>query len=158
VDTNPVIDMLGRHLRLAVIGGGPGSFIGAMHRTAARLDDRFEVVAGVLSSNPERSRAAATAIGIPADRANRNADELFVEEQVRPDGADVVAIMTPTDSHHRYAVSALRHGSDVICNKPVTNTLTEAREMLSTVEETDLVLRGERSPSRAAARRTRRKR
>lgn len=92
MDTNPVIDMLGRHLRLAVIGGGPGSFIGAMHRTAARLDDRFEVVAGVLSSNP------------------------------------------------------------------VTNTLAEAREMLATVEETDLVLRGERSPSRAAARRTRRKR
>lgn len=74
MDTNPVIDMVERHLRLAVIGGGPGSFIGAMHRTAARLDDRFEVVAGVLSSNPERSRAAATAIGIPADCAYRNAE------------------------------------------------------------------------------------
>ncbi|GAF99612.1 unnamed protein product, partial [marine sediment metagenome] len=69
MDTNPVIEMLGRRLRLAVIGGGPGSFIGAMHRTAARLDDRYEIVAGVLSTDPDRSRAAALAIGIEPDRA-----------------------------------------------------------------------------------------
>jgi predicted dehydrogenase len=139
VDTNPVIDMLGRRLRLAVIGGGPGSFIGAMHRAAARLDDRYELVAGVLSSDEERSRSSATAIGIPADRAYRSADELFTEEQKRPDGADVVAIMTPNDSHHRYAVRALRHGFDVICDKPVTNTLADARDVASTVAETGLV-------------------
>ena len=68
MDSNPVIDMLGRRLRLAVVGGGPGSFIGAMHRTAARLDDRYELVAGVLSSDAERSRTAAAGIGIAADR------------------------------------------------------------------------------------------
>ncbi len=139
MDTNPVIDMLGRRLRLAVIGGGPGSFIGAMHRTAARLDDRYELVAGALSSDTERSRSSALAIGIPADRAYRTADELFVGEQARPDGVDVVAIMTPNDSHHRYAVSALRHGFDVICDKPVTNTLADARDVVSTVEATGLV-------------------
>ena len=61
---NPVLAMLGRRLRLAVIGGGPGSFIGPVHRTAARLDDRFEIVAGVLSGDPERSRAAARDLGI----------------------------------------------------------------------------------------------
>jgi predicted dehydrogenase len=139
VDTNPVIDMLGRRLRLAVIGGGPGSFIGAMHRTAARLDDRYELVAGVLSSDEDRSRASATAIGLPAERAYPNADELFAGEQARLDGADVVAIMTPNDSHHRYAVGALRHGFDVICDKPVTNTLADARDVVATVTETGLV-------------------
>ncbi len=61
METNPVIELLGRRLRLAVVGGGPGSFIGAMHRAAARLDDRYELVAAVLSSDPERSRAAAAA-------------------------------------------------------------------------------------------------
>ena len=63
MDSNPIIELLGRRLRLAVIGGGPGSFIGAMHRTAARLDDRYEIVAGVLSSDPERSQAAGVALG-----------------------------------------------------------------------------------------------
>ena len=66
---NPTIARLGRRLRLGVVGGGPGSFIGAVHRTAARLDDHYEVVAGVLSGNPERSRAAARAIGIAEERA-----------------------------------------------------------------------------------------
>jgi predicted dehydrogenase len=139
MDSNPVIGMLGRRLRLAVIGGGPGSFIGAMHRTAARLDDRFELVAGVLSSDPERSRAAAIGIGIAADRSYGDAGALFDAERARPDGADVVAIMTPNDSHHGYILGALRHGFDVICDKPVTNTLAEAREVLAAVGETGLV-------------------
>jgi predicted dehydrogenase len=139
METNPVIDMLGRRLRLAVVGGGPGSFIGAMHRTAARLDDRYELVAGALSSDPERSHATATAIGIPADRAYADADELLTAESARPDGADVVAVMTPNDSHHRYAVGALRHGFDVICDKPVANTLADARDVVAVVEETGLV-------------------
>ena len=60
---NPVISTLGRRLRLAVIGGGPGSFIGAMHRQAARLDNRYELVAGVLSSNPERAKAGESKLG-----------------------------------------------------------------------------------------------
>ena len=74
---NPVISMLGRRLRLAVVGGGPGSFIGAMHRQAARLDDRYEIVAGVLSSDPERALRAATAIGIDPDRAYGAAIEML---------------------------------------------------------------------------------
>ena len=69
IDTNPVIGLLGRRLRLAVIGGGPGSFIGAMHRTAARLDDRYDLVAGALSSDPIRSREAGLALGLAEDRA-----------------------------------------------------------------------------------------
>jgi predicted dehydrogenase len=139
MDTNPVIEMLGRRLRLAVIGGGPGSFIGAMHRTAARLDDRYEIVAGVLSTDPDRSRAAALAIGIEPDRAYATGTELLNAESARPDGADVVAIMTPNDSHREYANAALRHGFDVICDKPIANTLDEALDVLATVEETGLV-------------------
>jgi len=139
VDTNPVIEMLGRRLRLAVIGGGPGSFIGAMHRTAARLDDRYELVAGALSSNPERSRDAAIALGIEPDRAYGDAMTLLDTEAARSDGADVVAIMTPNDSHYAYAMAALDRGFDVICDKPITNTLDEAHEVLARVEETGLV-------------------
>ena len=139
MDTNPVIELLGRRLRLAVVGGGPGSFIGAMHRTAARLDDRYELVAGVLSSDPERSRAAAISIGIAPERAYADADALFSAESQRPDGADVVAIMTPNDSHHRYALGALRSGFDVICDKPLTNTLTEAADVVAAVGDTGLV-------------------
>lgn len=139
MDTNPVIEMLGRRLRLAVIGGGPGSFIGAMHRTAARLDDRYEIVAGVLSTDPDRSREAALAIGIEPDRAYATGTELLNAESARPDGADVVAIMTPNDSHREYANAALRHGFDVICDKPIANTLDEALDVLATVEETGLV-------------------
>jgi predicted dehydrogenase len=139
LDSNPIIEMLGRRLRLAVVGGGPGSFIGAMHRTAARLDDRYEIVAGVLSSDPDRSRSAATALGIEPDRAYGTVTELLDQEAARNNGADVVAIMTPNDSHHEYAIAALRHGFDVICDKPITNTLAEAREVLAEVESSGLV-------------------
>jgi predicted dehydrogenase len=114
MDADPVIEMLGRPLRLAVIGGGPGSFIGAMHRTAARLDGRYQLVAGVVSTNPERSRKAAVAMGIDPARAYAEAISMLDAERDRADGAEVVAIMTPNDSHHRFAMAALDHGFDVI--------------------------------------------
>jgi predicted dehydrogenase len=139
MDTNPVIEMLGRRLRLAVVGGGPGSFIGSMHRSAARLDDRYEIVAAALSSDADRSVAAAAALGIASDRSYPTADALFDAEAAHSNGADVVAIMTPNDSHHPYAIGALRHGFDVICDKPITNTLDEALDVLATVEDTGLV-------------------
>ncbi|MCP4303707.1 MAG: Gfo/Idh/MocA family oxidoreductase [bacterium] len=139
MDSNPVIDMLGRPLRLAMIGGGPGSFIGATHRTAARLDHRYVLVAGVLSSDPGRSRDAAIAEGIEPERAYSTVSEMLDAEGARSDGADVVAIMTPNDSHHEYAMAALNRGFDVICDKPMTNTLAEAMDVVRKVEETGLV-------------------
>ncbi len=139
MDTNPVIAALGRRLRLAVIGGGPGSFIGAMHRTAARIDDRFEIVGAALSSNPERGRQAALNIGIPEDRAYASGAELIAGEAEREDGADVVAIMTPNDTHHEYSVAALQRGFDVICDKPLANSLDDALDVVQTVRETGLV-------------------
>jgi predicted dehydrogenase len=136
---NPVIEMLGRRLRLAVIGGGPSSFIGAMHRQAARLDDRYEIVTGVLSSDIEKSKKAAVEIGLPSDRLYSSVQEMLDKESAREDGADVVAIMTPNDSHYEYAMYALERGFDVICDKPMTNTLEEAEALHKKVQETGFV-------------------
>jgi predicted dehydrogenase len=136
---NPVISMLGRRLRLAVIGGGPGSFIGAMHRQAARLDDRYELVAAALSSNPEKSIAAGRELGLAAERCNANGMDLLGSEAKRTNGADVIAIMTPNDSHFEFAFEALALGFDVICDKPMTNTLQEATQLHQRVKDTGLV-------------------
>jgi predicted dehydrogenase len=136
---NPVITLLGRRLRLAVIGGGPGSFIGAMHRQAARLDDRYELVAAALTSNPETSVAAGRAIGLPAARCHADGESLIAAQAALPEGADVVAIMTPNDSHFRYASLALRAGLDVVCDKPMTNTLAEAHQLHQLVQDSGRV-------------------
>jgi predicted dehydrogenase len=139
MDGNPVIAMLGRRLRLAVIGGGPGSFIGAMHRSAARLDDRYDLVAAALSSDPERSKQAGIELGVSAERSYGSGLELLDAEAAREDGADVVAVMTPNDSHHPLALAALDRGFDLIIDKPITNTLEQAREVLDRVDRTGLV-------------------
>ena len=126
--SNPVISALGRRLRLGVIGGGPGSFIGEVHRTAARLDDYYEVVAAVLSSDPARSRQAGQALGIA--RSYANIDELLQSESTRADGIDVIAIMTPNDSHYPLCCACLEQGLDIICDKPLTTSLADAPERL----------------------------
>ena len=136
---NPVISMLGRRLRLGVIGGGPGSFIGAMHRQSARLDDRYEIVTGVLSSDPEKSKKAATELGLAPDRIYSSVMEMLEAESAGREGIDAVAIMTPNDSHFEYSIAALEHGVDVICDKPMTNTLEEAELLHKKVLETGLV-------------------
>lgn len=136
---NPVLTLLGRRLRLAVIGGGPGSFIGEMHRQAARMDDRYELVAGVLSSHPGRAKQAGLELGLGADRAYTNVPDMLAAEAARPDGADVIAIMTPNDSHYDYAMAALDLGFDVICDKPMTNTLADAASLHQKVIDSGLV-------------------
>ncbi|MCP3976691.1 MAG: Gfo/Idh/MocA family oxidoreductase [bacterium] len=139
MDGNPVVEMLGRPLRLALVGGGPGSFIGAMHRAAARIDGRYTIVAGVVSSDANRSRKAAINMGIDPERAYSGTSEMLEAEAGREDGAEVVAIMTPNDSHHEYALAALDRGFDVICDKPMTNTMEEARDIVQRVAATGLV-------------------
>ena len=131
---NPVFTLLGRRLRLAVIGGGPGSFIGAMHRLAAALDNRYELVAAALSSNPEKSLLGGRELGLPPERVYASGLGLITGERKRPDGADVTAIMTPNDSHFELASAALAQGFDVICDKPMTNTLDEAERLHAAVE------------------------
>ena len=136
---NPVIDYLGRRLRLAVIGGGTGSFIGAMHRQSARRDDRYQIVTGIFSSDPAKSKKDASELGFESDRIYSSVTELFEKESVRKDGIDAVAIMTPNDSHFDYSMMALERGIDVICDKPMTNTLAEAEALHKKVQETGLV-------------------
>lgn len=136
---NQVITLLGRRLRLALIGGGPGSFIGAMHRQASRLDDHFQVVSAVLSSDPTRSVTAGRELGLDEERIHTEVANMLKAEAARPDGAEVAAIMTPNDSHFPFAKAALENGLDVICDKPMTNTLAEAEELVRLVEDTSLV-------------------
>jgi predicted dehydrogenase len=136
---NSVFAKLGRRLRLGVIGGGPGSFIGEVHRTAARIDDNFEVVASVLSSDPERSRAAGKAIGIAADRTYGTAAEMFEAEARRADGMDVVAIMTPNDSHYALCCAAIERGLDIVCDKPLTTNLQDALDLVQRVRKSGVV-------------------
>ena len=126
MNSNSVLSILGRRLRLAVIGGGPGSFIGGMHRMAARIDDRYELVAGVLSSNPERALSNGKKIGLQDDRSYSSVIQMLETEKQRKDGADVIAIMTPNDTHFEYSMAALDYGFDVICDKPMTNKVDEA--------------------------------
>ncbi len=133
MNTNPVLEQLGRRLRLAVIGGGPGSFIGGIHRMAARIDDRYELVAGVLSSRPERSVLKGREIGLSEERAYPSVEQMLEGEKKREGGADVVAVMTPNDTHFVYAMAALRNGFHVICDKPMTNTVEDARELYEQV-------------------------
>jgi predicted dehydrogenase len=137
---NPILDTLGRRLRLAVIGGGPGSFIGPVHRAAARLDDRFEIVAAAQSSDTERSRAAAAALGVPPERAYADWRRLLEGERAREgDGADAVAVMTPNGTHHAVCVLALELGFDVVCDKPLATSLADASDLVRRVRESGRV-------------------
>jgi predicted dehydrogenase len=139
MSSNPVIALLGRRLRLAVIGGGPGSFIGAMHRQAASLDGRYDIVAAALSSDSAKSLEAGVGLGLPSQRCYPGGAALIAAEAARNDRADVVAIMTPNDSHFPLAMAALAAGFDVICDKPMTNTLEQAQTLHARVVETGLV-------------------
>lgn len=134
---NPILRALGRRLRLGVVGGGPGSFIGPVHRAAARLDDRYELTAGVLSSNPQRSRAAAADLGIA--RAYGDWREMAAAEAARDDGVEVVAIMTPNAGHHPAAAAFLDAGVDVICDKPLTTGVADALDLVARVAASGLV-------------------
>lgn len=123
-------------LRLGMVGGGQGAFIGAVHRIAARIDNRWELVAGALSSSPERARASALELGLPPDRSYAGYQEMAAAESRRPDGIDAVAIVTPNHLHAPVAEAFLRAGIHVICDKPLTAHLDEAERLARTVEET----------------------
>src|SRR6478736_9398537 len=118
-----------RRLRLGMVGGGPGGFIGAVHRIAARLDDRFELVAAALSSDPARARAAALDLHIVPERAYGNFTEMAAAEAARKDRIDAVAIVTPNHLHYAPAKTFLEAGIHVICDKPLTTTLEDAQDL-----------------------------
>ena len=129
----------GRKLRIGIIGGGPESWIGHMHRGAAEFDGMFEVVAGVFSSDKARSRAKGVQLGLAADRSYGDIDDLCATERTRRDPVDAVAIMTPNDMHYPQTIAALDAGFDVMCDKPITITATEARDVAARVEQNDRV-------------------
>lgn len=124
---------LGRRLRLGVIGGGPGSFIGSIHRGGAVLDGLYDVVAGAFSSDPKRSQAAASELHIP--RGYASGAELVSQEAQRTDRCDVIAIMTPNASHYELAKQALAAGFHVFCEKPLTLTAAQADDLVRRAEE-----------------------
>lgn len=127
-----------RPIRLALFGGGPGSFIGAVHARAARLDGRFALVAGAFSRDPARSRERGEEWGIAPDRVHSDPAALIAAEAAREDGIEAVAIATPNASHFAIAVAALDAGLPVICDKPMTATLDEARRLAAIVARAGL--------------------
>ena len=128
-----------RRLRLGMVGGGPGGFIGAVHRIAARLDDRFELVAAALSSDPARARSAALDLHIPPDRAYGSFAEMASAERTRKERIDAVSIVTPNHLHHPAAKAFLEAGIHVICDKPLTTTLEDALDLAQIVRRTGLL-------------------
>ena len=126
-------------IRLGMVGGGQGAFIGAVHRIAARIDDRFELVAGALASDPVRAKASAKELGIADDRAYGSFEEMAKAEAARADGIEAVSIVTPNHMHSPVAKAFLEAGIHVICDKPLTTTVAEAEELVALVRKTGRV-------------------
>ena len=129
----------GRRLRLGMVGGGQGAFIGGVHRIAARLDGHWDLVAGAFASDPERARASAKELLVADDRAYGSFEEMAEAESRRPDGIDAVSIVTPNHVHHAVAKAFLDKGIHVICDKPLTTTLADAEDLVERVHRTGLV-------------------
>ena len=136
---NPVTEKLGRRLRLAVVGGGADSFIGPVHRAAARLDDRYELVASVLSSNPDHSREQGQQLGLSQERSYGTLSEMLASESERQDCIDVVAIMTPNHSHYADCLKVLDKRLHIFCDKPLTTNVEQAVDLVSRVRKADIV-------------------
>lgn len=128
-----------RKLRLGIVGGGPGSNIGEAHRYAARYDGRYELVTGVFASTAERSQNFAATLGIATERRYATWQEMAEQESQREDGIEVVAIMTPNNSHYAIAKVFMEQGVDVICDKPLTNDLDQAIDLLHLTRDTGLI-------------------
>ena len=124
-------------IRLGMVGGGRDAFIGAVHRIASRIDDQYELVAGCFSSNPEKSLASAADLGVP--RAYSSFAEMASREARRKDGIEVVAIVTPNHMHAPVAMQFIKRGIHVICDKPLTATLPEAKKLAKAAEASGVI-------------------
>ncbi|KAA3517678.1 gfo/Idh/MocA family oxidoreductase [Agrobacterium vitis] len=116
-------------IRLGMVGGGQGAFIGAVHRMAARLDDHYDLVAGALSSTPEKSLASGRDLGLDPTRCYGSFEEMAEKEAARPDGIEAVSIVTPNHMHYPAAKAFLERGIHVICDKPLTSNLEDAKKL-----------------------------
>jgi predicted dehydrogenase len=130
---------VGRRIRLGMVGGGRDAFIGGVHRFAARLDDRYDFVAGALSADAVRARASGQDLRLADDRIYTGYAEMAVAEAKRADGIDIVAIVTPNHLHHAMAKAFLGAGIHVICDKPMTTSLADALDLADEVRRSGLI-------------------
>jgi len=121
-------------LKLGMVGGGQGAFIGGVHRIASRIDGRFDLVAGALSSDPARAAASAAELGIAPERSYASYADMAKAEAAREDGIDAVAIVTPNHMHAGPAVAFLQAGINVICDKPLAATPEQAKQIADAVD------------------------
>lgn len=121
-------------IRLGMVGGGNDAFIGGVHRFASRLDDRYELVAGALSSTPQKARASGAVLGLDPARTYDDFKAMAIREARLEDGIEAVAIVTPNHVHYAAACEFLKRGIHVICDKPLTSTLPEARKLVKAAE------------------------
>ena len=122
-------------ISLGMVGGGDDAFIGGVHRIASRIDDRYELVAGALSSTPEKAQASGQALGIA--RIYGDFKQMAICEARLENGIEAVSIVTPNHVHYAAAREFLKRGIHVICDKPLTSTLADARKLAKAVERTD---------------------
>jgi predicted dehydrogenase len=134
-------DPVNRKLRMALVGGGQGAFIGRVHATAAVLDNRAELVAGALSSNPEKAKASAPDYDIKPDRAYGSVDEMIEKESALPEDqrVDFVSVATPNHTHFPIAKAAVEASFNVMCDKPMTFDLEQAEELGKLVDKSGVV-------------------
>ena len=128
-----------RRIRLGMVGGGEGAYIGAVHRIAARLDDHFELIAGALSASPDKAKRSAQALGLDPARSYDDFAVMAQTESARPDGIEAVSIVTPNHMHGPAIRAFLDAGIHVICDKPLTTTLEDARDLAAQVRRSNLV-------------------
>jgi predicted dehydrogenase len=124
-------------IRLGMVGGGSGAFIGAVHRIAARIDDHYELVAGALSSTPEKSRQSGAELGLASDRIYDDFRSMAIREAKIKNGIEAVSIVTPNHMHYPAAKEFLRRGIHLICDKPLTSNLADAKKLLKVAQESD---------------------
>lgn len=122
-------------IRLGMVGGGQGAFIGAVHRMAARLDDHYDLVAGALSSTPEKAMASGRDLGLDPERCYASFEEMAEKEAARADGIEAVSIVTPNHVHFAAAKAFLERGIHVICDKPLTSNLEDARKLKAVADK-----------------------
>ncbi|NOY74482.1 MAG: Gfo/Idh/MocA family oxidoreductase [Kiritimatiellaeota bacterium] len=128
-----------RKLRMGMVGGGPGAFIGEVHRRASRLDGRIDLMAGAFDIDPEKSLEMGTSLCVAPDRTYREYKEMIEKELQREDPVDFITIVTPNNWHFPIAKECLEAGFNVMCEKPMTMTLAEAKELKSLVDKTGKV-------------------
>ena len=127
--------IFGARIRLGMVGGGEGAFIGAVHRLSARMDGHYDLIAGALSASPDKARRSGEALGLDPERVYEDYESMAKAEAARADGIEAVAIVTPNHVHAGPTYAFLKAGIHVICDKPLTLSLEEARKMKAAVDK-----------------------